>query len=391
MSRAEVLIRQRSIKNYEILREFYNKHLKHKYPFFGYEKNQRSATDADIEHVRQFFRMYDEFGGSPEKILDQVYQIGDEAKEPYEFLRKLHDLRIFCGNFSVSQYDVPKVRLEMDFELNKNNESNVDYLVDRVFNPNNDTEIEPVSEDKSGLWYFMGLTRMRFRWISDDDGVDKPILNPNDPDLVVDETTVKIECLGNWSILRFLQKYQAPDGNQSNLLDNQTLLLFEIPLSNGKKAKIYVGITASLPTKPGDTYVTTLKVPKTTEEMPPMPKGVTAVARIPMLIEKLATTYSVSYDTEIESGSDDDEYEEIESVDDTDEEDFKEQPQKTNIKKANPKATPRKKRQNVKKTKNKSPKTNSREVMKILESDEVPSIDNEKEKVIDISDEELPE
>ncbi len=52
MSRAEVLIRQRNIKRYNTLRDFYQKHLFSKFPFANYDKSQRSAVDADLEAVK---------------------------------------------------------------------------------------------------------------------------------------------------------------------------------------------------------------------------------------------------------------------------------------------------------------------------------------------------
>lgn len=350
MSRAEILLRQRNIKRYNMLREYYTKHLVNKYPFTNYDKSQRVSVDADLDSVKEFFKMYDEFGGSPEKILDQIYQLKNESKEQYEFLKKLHDLRIFLGDFVNTQYDTPKVCLEIDFNINKREETNTKYLVDRIFKPNNDANIEFISEDKSAIWYFGEPIRMILRWAEGNDNADRPNYDPNDPDVIIEDTTAKIECTGNWAALRFLQKYKTDVSNASKILQNQNVLLFKTPLSNGKVSKVYAAVTATLPKQPGDASVTTLKLPKTTEIMPEMSQKIISYSHQPILTEKNSGSPLVEND----SNEDD----EIISEEDVKQKDTK-------------KSTEKKK------------------AMEILESIDPAVIDDEKDKIIDISEEEI--
>lgn len=302
MERAEVLIRQRNIKRYNTLREFYNKHLLNKYPFSNYDKSRRVAVDAELEAVKQFFLMYDDFGGTPEKILDQIYQLGESSKEQYEFLKKIHDMRVFFGEFIHTQYDSPKIRLEIDFNVNKRQETNTKSLMERIFKPNNDANIEFISEDKTAIWCFGDPIQMIFRWPEKEeneqptyDETEQPVYDMNDPDLIIEKSRAIIECVGNWAVLRFLQKYRATDGsNADNLLTNQNLLNFKIPLNTGRVAKIYAAVTAGLPMKPGDASAVTLKVPAVPENMPEMSAKITALSNSPVLVEKAAATYTVS-------------------------------------------------------------------------------------------------
>jgi type VI secretion system protein ImpL len=294
MARAEVLIRQRNINRYNTLRDFYGKHLINKYPFSGYDKSQRSSVDADLESVKQFFKMYDEFGGTPERVLDQIYQLGEDSKEMYEFIKKVHILRQFCGDFVNSQYDTPKVKLEIDFNLNKRGEANVGYLVDRVFKPNHDSNIEFISEDKSAVWYFAEPIQIIFRWAEGDDNAEKPTFDQNDPDIIIENTKATVECVGNWSVLRFLQKYKSEGTGADKLLANQNLLNFKIPLSNGKTASIYAAVTASLPQKPEDPSVTTLALPMPPGNMPEINQKVVALSNVPTLVERASVHHTVS-------------------------------------------------------------------------------------------------
>jgi hypothetical protein len=287
MTRAEILIRKRNIERYKSLRDYYVKHLETKYPFSNYDKTQRTAMDADLDTVKGFFKMYDEYGGTPEKILDQIYQLGGDATVSYEFLKQIHELRLFFGDFFNTQYETLKVKLEINFDVNKRDESNTDYLVDKIFRPSNDAKIEPISPDKGGLWYFGEPIEMDFRWASGDPQADKPTYDQNDPDIILSENTAKIQCVGNWAVLRFLQKYRAESVNAKQLAPNQVLLCFRVPLHTGKISKIYVGITPTVPKKPGDPSVVSLKVPGAPGKMPELPASVEAVASEAVLISKV--------------------------------------------------------------------------------------------------------
>ncbi len=285
LSKAEVLLRKRNIVRYNSLRDYYTKHLENAYPFKNYDKSKRTATEADLEAVREFFKMYDEFGGTPEAILDQIYQLKGDAQKPYEFMQNIHDLKLFLGEL-ISNNEGIKVNLEFDFGINKREEKNTEYLVDRVCKPNNDASIEAINTDKSGLWYFGEPIEIDLRWASGDEQADKPVYDQNDPDLILNDNTAKIQCAGNWALLRFLQKYKSQSVNIDNLSKNQTVLVFKIPLNTGKIARLFLGVTPSLPKKPGDPSVVTLKVPKVPGTMPEMPNSVKSVSETAVLVSQ---------------------------------------------------------------------------------------------------------
>jgi hypothetical protein len=236
--------------------------------------------------------MYDEFGGTPEKILDQIYQLGEDALKPYEFLKKLHEIRLFFGDsLGANRRDGVKVSIEIDFLVNKREEANTDYLVSRIFKPNNDAKIEPINQDKTAIWYFGEQIEMYLRWATGDDQAQRPISDPNDPDIILSETGATIQCVGNWSVLRFLQKYKAEVVSPDQTSVNQVVLSFKIPLSDGKIAKIYVGVKASTPKKPGEPAASVVKIPTVPPgSMPAIPSSVAAVANEPVLSSRFTET-----------------------------------------------------------------------------------------------------
>lgn len=369
LSKAEVLLRKRNIARYNSLRDYYTKHLENAYPFKNYDKSKRTATDADLNAVREFFKMYDAFGGTPEAILDQIYQLEGDAKIPYEFIKNIHDLKLFLGEL-INNNESIKVNLEFDFGINKREEKNTEYLVDRVCKPNNDASIESISTDKSGLWYFGEPIEIDLRWASGDDQADKPVYDQNDPDLILSDNTAKIQCVGNWALLRFLQKYKAQSVNIDNLSKNQTVLGFKVPLNTGKIAKLFLGVTPSLPKKPGDPSVITLKVPNVPGTMPEMPNSVKSVSETAVLVSK-NSFYENS--------------EELETVESVTEMKEEKEPSKNE-------KTPDKKTNTIQDSDNEEikDKTNEsktkQEVMKVLNSKETPEI-NEENQVIEISEE----
>jgi type VI secretion system protein ImpL len=292
MSRAEILLRRRNIERYNALRNYYSKHLDGRFPFANYDKSQRTANDADLDAVREFFKMYDEFGGTPEAVLDQIYQLGEDSIKPYEFLKRLHEIRLFFGDsLGANQRDGIKVSLEADFMVNKREEANTDYLVSRIFKPNNDAKIEPITQDKTAIWYFGDPIEIYFRWATGDDQAPHPVSDPKDPDIILSETGATVQCVGNWAVLRFLQKYKADAVSPDQTSSNQVVLSFKIPLSDAKIAKVYVGIKASVPKKPGDPSSSVVKIPIVPPgNMPEIPSSVSAIANEAVLASRFTET-----------------------------------------------------------------------------------------------------
>lgn len=368
LSKAEVLLRKRNIARYNSLRDYYTKHLENVYPFKNYDKSKRTTNDADLDAVREFFKMYDEFGGTPEAVLDQIYQLEGDTKKVYEFMKNIHDLKLFLGE-RISFNESIKVNLEFDFAINKREEKNTEYLVDRICKPNNDSSIESISPDKSGLWYFGEPIEIDLRWASGDDQADKPVYDQNDPDLILDNNTVKIQCVGNWALLRFLQKYKSQSVNVDNLSKNQIVLRFKVPLNTGKIARLFIGVTPSLPKKPGDPSIVTLKVPSVPGTMPEIPNSVKSVSETPVLVSRNSF------------------YESSEKLDSNNEtSNIVEDKKVSNTKNSNVAVKNVKNLKTAKGIEKKTAKQSEKEVMNILESNEVPEI-NEENQVIEISEE----
>ena len=163
-----------------------------------------------------------------------------------------------------TQHDTPRLSIAIDFDVNKRSESNVSYIVDRIFKPNNDSNIEFTSDDKSGMWYFGEPISFVLRYVTNNKNADQPSFNINNPDIIVNDNTATIECVGNWAILRFLQKFRSRNTNNVQLLKNQVLLRFDVSLTDNRTSRVFAAFTVYK----GDDNKTSVKVPENPGVMP---------------------------------------------------------------------------------------------------------------------------
>ena len=87
-------------------------------------------------------------------------------------------------------------------------------------------------------------------------------------------------------VVEIFTKYKSQSVNIDNLGKDQTILGFKIPLNTGKIARIFLGVTPSLPKKQGDPSVITLKVPSVPGKMPEIPSSVKSVSETAVLVSQ---------------------------------------------------------------------------------------------------------
>ena len=59
----------------------------------------KGLGEVDPEDIRKFFDLYQKYGGTPRDILQQVYQLGAEAKDMYVFMRDMQRIKEFFQPF----------------------------------------------------------------------------------------------------------------------------------------------------------------------------------------------------------------------------------------------------------------------------------------------------
>lgn len=249
LSRAEVLKRKQGIQNYNKLVTFYNQNLKNKFPFVA-SNVSLSTPEADPEIIRDFFRLYDEAGGSAKVILDQIYQLGSGVLPALRFLQSMDSVKAFFQNYlsGNGDNDLPTFTFNIDFRVNRQMESGGDLIVDWTIKPHPDVTIDKNDKNHVGRWSYGNPVELGFRW-PDGDGIPAvPLKDPLQPVLDVDGRKATIKYTGRWALLWMLKMHSASKGDYTPLKDpNPFMLKFVIPTGSEDKAIVYNMITIMAP------------------------------------------------------------------------------------------------------------------------------------------------
>lgn len=286
MSRCEVAKRKDSIANYEKLVAEFNEAFKDKFPFVG-ENASQSQGEVDPAGIKSFFDLYHDFGDSPKAILDQVYQLGEPAKEAYLFLKEMDGLKDFFHAFLTSKLpgDVPTFDFSMDFRVNKEREVGGNMIIEWSIAPSETTTISNTSKKKTGRWAYGNPVTVTFRW--PDSAETSPFLDKAQPFMAVDEQTVTYTYPGQWSILWMLRSQQATSDDFDNMKDTKPYTLrFEIPNGVDDKTLVYNRIVFHKPAK-GKKPGSVLKVPSFPIEAPGLDQKILDMADKPVIVQGL--------------------------------------------------------------------------------------------------------
>lgn len=286
MSRCEIAKRQDSIRNYEQLVAVFNGSLKGRFPFSIGLPSQNQA-EAYPEDIKLFFDLYRKFGDSPKDILEQIYQLGEAAREPYEFLRTIESVKRFFGTYLNSKEpgSVPTFDFSFDFRVNQNQEDGGNMIIEWTMSPDNNTIISNTDPKREGRWRYGNPVTITFRW--PDSAEVEPFLDDRQPFMFVDEQTVTYAYPGQWSLFWLMRIQQATSRDFPNMADaNPYTLRFEIPNGPDERTVVYNRISLQKPAK-DKKPATMLTVPNFPTEAPGLPPQILEVANQAIIVRGL--------------------------------------------------------------------------------------------------------
>lgn len=249
LSRGEVLKRKQGIQNYNKLVAFYNHNLKNKFPFVASNVGL-NTPEVDPESIRDFFRIYDEAGGSAKAIFDQIYQLGSGVLPALRFLQNMESIKIFFQNYlsGNGDNDLPTFTFNIDFRVNRQQESGGDLIVDWTIKPHPDVTIDKNDKSHVGRWSYGNPVEVGFRWPDGDSIPAKPVKDPLQSVLDVDGRKATYKYTGRWALLWMLKMHGASKGDYTPLKDpNPFMLKFVIPTGGEEKTTVYNLITIMAP------------------------------------------------------------------------------------------------------------------------------------------------
>lgn len=283
LAQCEILRRQKSIKNYQDLSTFFNDNLKQKFPFVIRAKND--SPEAEPEDIREFFRIYKDAGDAPKVILDQIYQLGSQGEEAYNFLVAMEKVKNFFELYinSKNPADLPTFDFTANFRTNRAKEVKGNLIIDWTIMPDDQTTISNHDKVKTGKWTFGNDFILSLRWprVSQ----TQPYRDPSQPFMEVEDGVASFKYPGRWSLLWMIKKQTASSTEYSQTTDPFPYVMkFSVPNGPTSRTIVYNTVTLLTPAK-GTKSGKPMRIPDFPEAAPALPDSVLQQADKPVLVD----------------------------------------------------------------------------------------------------------
>lgn len=261
LGRAEVLLRQQNLKNYRDLAQFFNERLRGRFPFTPSSTDASQGAEVDPEDLRLFLEKFKQYGGSAEKILNQIYQLGAISRQAVLFLKRIEEIAaIFEDYLSNNGQGLPFVAIDASFNVNRERSMGANYVAEWTLKTNYDDSVNQASKNKQTQWIFGCQTEVSFRWPDVKGMPELPLNDPRQYTLKVEGTTATFAFRGNWSLFRLLRLQRAHRNEYTPMANPNTVVLkFVVPVSENKNAVLYNSISllgsSSNPNLPGKALI----------------------------------------------------------------------------------------------------------------------------------------
>lgn len=265
LEKAEIILREESIKNYNALRKLFIERIKDKFPF-----SKSITPDLSLTDLKAFFELYDKVGGAPEKIL-----IKAESMKNYDqamnWLRSLHQLREFFGSFCEGKASVPEIQIEWNFRTDRDKERNGDHVMDFTFKPNDEKEMVFIKREiKYSRWVFGDKIEIGFEWTQGDNKKDfpQPTNDAAQKFLRVSGKKASFVYDNPWALFTLLKMHKIKGTKEAE--NGGDIIKFEVPQDNGDKFIGYNNIKfmkAGLTPKDPKEYIALDEIPTDAPEL----------------------------------------------------------------------------------------------------------------------------
>ncbi len=285
LCRAEVLQRHQAISNYEKLVNFFNKHLRGKFPFVG-AKLEKNLGEANPEDIREFFGLFKETGDSAKAILDQLYQIDPKMQDAVSFLTAMENVRQFLHAYLKDpSVDKPSFNLKVDFRAARDKETGGNMIVDWYIKTDEITTIDKHDSKTDGSWTYGGPITIGFKW-PEGETTPKPTSDSGQATLKVEGSTAEFVYDTPWALLWMLRDRQAPQGSYSKIATpNPYLLKFSVPLSDQTFTTVFNSISLIEPSSKPKGPPKIIILPTFPTTAPDLPEKIKEIKDKPVLTE----------------------------------------------------------------------------------------------------------
>lgn len=238
-SRSEILKRNQAIKAHQTLMNYFNQHLKDKFPFA--EIASKDTQFASLDHVREFYRLYDSLGGSAKNILNQIYQLGGKTEKVAKLYLALDQVKALFSTFLKAPQVEPMYTVQMDFRTQRALEKGGDMIMDWQFTT---AETSSINRKKgSGYldWAYGEPVEFKFIWADSKQRSVSPLADRSQFQLVVQGKKASFKFGGPWALFYAIQKHR--DYAVPQVYGTSIPLKFEVLTSNNQRSVLHNTVT----------------------------------------------------------------------------------------------------------------------------------------------------
>jgi type VI secretion system protein ImpL len=193
------------IKTYSDISDYFNAHLKGRFPF-GPNPRDKNGPEVSTQELRDFYALFDRNAGQARLTLSENgTRFGESAQRAIQFLDQMNAIRPF-----VAQKEAPfSFDVTPRFRVNQASESGANEIIEwtmqiggQIFHQG-----EP---DHAAHWQAGYPIRLALRWATDSIyQPHKPANDGSQPNLRVRDRSAFYEFLDSWSLLSFVMRQQA--------------------------------------------------------------------------------------------------------------------------------------------------------------------------------------
>lgn len=232
LSRADEVKYDRAAKVYLKMSDFFNTHLKNKFPF------GKSDEDATIKDIESFVVMYETAAKGMEEIFEKYKDLKSINIQSIDFLRELKQLIPFLKTWILhtkgNDINSAVVLFNVQSRPAQNMEAYTSSVVDRNFNING----APVANASNGVYFNNDTVDVSFKWV--DRSNEKPYAQSTIKNLHIDGSLATFKYSGKWAMFRLIDDHKI---NQEMDNPEGILLKFEVPIVDSNQGnKIFTSM-----------------------------------------------------------------------------------------------------------------------------------------------------
>ncbi len=239
LNRCRQLQVQRASTAWAALADYFNRYLAGRFPFAP----GTQASDADPARVQHLLALIDANLADAQAGLTMADPLSRSSAQ--DFLARLQQLRPWLGALLLrDKSGLTGVDLDVRWRTDRDQERGADQVIAWGLNSGNQQVIYPAADQPALRWNVGDPLRLTLRWAKNSS--QRPVSDPSQPSLAVNDLQAGWEYEGPWALLRLMRSHDAAQ-RQPNLDFTDFPLSLQLPVHNPAStdnlARLYVRLS----------------------------------------------------------------------------------------------------------------------------------------------------